>query len=355
MENYFDINAYPIKNVLSLLLADRSTTNNIIFATDAYADLGYKETDQITEVALQELSRLGRFQPRVSKSKTSQQERTKKNAEVFTPAWVCNMMINHLDYDWFGRENVFNIENGVAWEINNIPISFKGLGKERSWTPYVKSRRLEITCGEAPFLVSRYDAVEGALIPPKNRIGILDRKLRVVNENVKIKEEWQKWVVTAFQNVYGYEYQGDNLLIARLNLLMSYYEYYKEIWGEEPSDEELKTVVDVIVWNIWQMDGLEDSVPLTDEIDNTPQKGWLFAESEMRGYECRQPKYCSVKQWTSKKKHSYLWKERGDMHFDYVIGNPPYQDNSSGDNETFTPPFITFLWIMHTKSLIKSC
>ena len=26
------------------------------------------------------------------------------------------------------------------------------------------------------------------------------------------------------------------------------------------------------------------------------------------------------------------------MKFDFCIGNPPYQDNTSGENETFAPP-----------------
>lgn len=34
-----------------------------------------------------------------------------KKAEVFTPAWLCNLMNNHCDEDWFGRSDVFNVEN----------------------------------------------------------------------------------------------------------------------------------------------------------------------------------------------------------------------------------------------------
>jgi hypothetical protein len=39
---------------------------------------------------------------------------------------------------------------------------------------------MEISCGEAPYLVSRYDTVSGNIISVDDRIGLLDRKLRVV-------------------------------------------------------------------------------------------------------------------------------------------------------------------------------
>ncbi len=337
MENYFDLFQYPVENVLDQLLADRSTGQNIIFATDAYVDLGYGETDKITKDAIQRLFKNNRFQTRVFKSKDSQQERTKKSAEVFTPSWVCNLMLEYLDRDWFGRENVFNKQDGETWEPTSETVSFADLGAERSWESYVKSRRLEISCGEAPFIVSRYDAVNGDIIPIKKRVGILDRKLRVVNENCIIKDEWQKWVETAFQNVYGYEYQGDNLLIARLNLLMTYYEYYKEQWNEEPGQEKLEKIADYIVWNIWQMDGLEDCVPLLKEDIKSPEQGFLFNTEP----EKKVPYACLVTQWEPTQDVSMrykLWKERDDMKFDYVIGNPPYQDNTTGDNKNFTSP-----------------
>jgi hypothetical protein len=50
----------------------------------------------------------------------------------------------------------------------------------------------------------------------KNRIGILDRKLRVINENVDSREsEWLKASQIAYKNTYAFEWQGDSLLLAR--------------------------------------------------------------------------------------------------------------------------------------------
>ena len=54
---------------------------------------------------------------------------------------------------------------------------------------YVISKRIEITCGEAPYLVSRYDTVTGKKIDVVDRVGLLDRKLRVINENTETLDE----------------------------------------------------------------------------------------------------------------------------------------------------------------------
>ena len=103
---------------------------------------------------------------------------------------------------------------------------------------YVDSRRLEITCGEAPYVVSRYDAATGEIIPIRDRIGLLDRKLRVVNENADGDAEWLKWALRALQSSYGYEFQGDNLLIARVNVLITFAEHYGQRSGGRKAPAE---------------------------------------------------------------------------------------------------------------------
>lgn len=259
MDNLIDITASPVQELLPVLLQDKSTKKNIIWATDAYAYLGagYDDKNIITPALLS-----GEFilQPRISKTLEQQQDRTRKKAEVMTPVWLCNKMNNYADEQWFGRKDVFNHENeDNTWTVTEGKVDF---GNE-SWKSYVDSRRLEITCGEAPYLVSRYDTTTGELIvPPIRRIGMLDRKLRVVNENTEIKDDWIKWATRAVQATYAYEWQGDNLLIARINVLLTFREYYHERFGEEPEMKLLKHIANIIAWNIWQMDGLRDTVPL---------------------------------------------------------------------------------------------
>lgn len=261
MEKLIDITSEPIASLLDLLLKDKSTKKNIIWATDTYDELGdgFADKEQMQRINL--LQHADIIRPRIKKSLEDQQERTKKKAEVFTPAWVCNMMNNYCDEEWFGRKNVFNTENeDHTWTVVEGRVEFPD---RLTWKHYVDSRRIEITCGEAPYLVSRYDVSTGELIvPPIRRIGMLDRKLRIVNENTDTYEEWLKWTIRAFEASYGYEYQGDNVLIARINLLLTFLDYYEERWERQPDEKLLQQMADKIVWNIWQMDGLKDTVPL---------------------------------------------------------------------------------------------
>ena len=261
MEKLIDVGSYPVINVLDLLLQDKSTKKNIIWATDTYEELGEDFTDKAQIKAHSLLRRTYLIRPRIQKSQEAQEQRTRKKAEVFTPVWLCNRMNNYCDDDWFGKSGVFNTENADhTWTVSEGKIKFS---KERQWQNYVDSRRLEITCGEAPYWVSRYDVATGELIvPPIRRIGILDRKLRVVNENTDTYEEWLKWTIRAFEASYGYEYQGDNVLTARINLLLTFTDYYEERWERHPDDKLLQQIANKIAWNIWQMDGLKDTVPL---------------------------------------------------------------------------------------------
>ena len=69
------------------------------------------------------------------------------------------------------------------------PVTFPK-SKGRGWHAYVEAPRLEITCGEAPFVCSRYDTVTGDELPVGERVGFLDRKLRIVTEKAKTRKEW---------------------------------------------------------------------------------------------------------------------------------------------------------------------
>lgn len=226
--------------LLESLLTDKTTKSNIMWATDACEDMGeeYYKSEGIT-ISTITGANSDIVKTRARKEMEHRQNRTKTHGEVFTPLCICNMMNNHAD---------------------------QALGEKGNthWKKYIDRKILETACGEAPFLTTRYDMETGEMIKPEDRKGLLDRKLKIVNENTDNKQEWEFWVKRSFQSIYGYEYQGDNLLIARVNLLMAYEEYYTEKWKEKPALRDYQKIATIIAWNLWQMDGLTGTIPYYD-------------------------------------------------------------------------------------------
>ena len=304
MSAFIDLNNRLIQACLPDLLRDKTTQKNIVFATDSYAEYGrdYQADMEIFSDLLAVMD----LKPRILKAYDEQALRTRKKAEVFTPAWLCCRMNNHCDDEWFERPDVFNHLEGQHWRVTTEPIRFP---EKKNWKKYVDSRRLEITCGEAPYIVSRYDAAAGSAIPLPDRIGMLDRKLRIVNENTSNLEDWFQWTLRAFQSVYGYEWQGDSLLIARINLFMTFVEYYEARWGAIPEDKSfarmVSQIVNVIAWNFWQMDGLTGTVPhgaLEEVPVEEPQQFMLFGLEEPAETKPAPEKRvkCQVRDWRTK-------------------------------------------------------
>lgn len=308
-----DINENDIltlgKEVLDALLRDHTKGENIFWATSDYECLGeeygYKKPI-LPELVTGENNRV--VMPRVLKSKEQQTSRAKDMAEVFTPSWVCNAQNNLVDEAWFGRKDVFNTtsEDGKTWEATADPITFP---EGKTWKDYVRATRMEITCGEAPYLVSRYDTTTGEPIPLHQRIGMLDRKLRVVSENTTTSGEWLEMAQEAYKNIYGFEWQGDNLLLAREALLTSFIEYYQAKFGKAPLQKSILYIAYIISWNVWQMDGLKGVVPDSCKNGVTVIEHDLFGDTEKKVYcqGCQQDTikghngiYCLIRDWGNK-------------------------------------------------------
>ena len=270
---------YP--EVLEMLLKDHTTQQNIYWATDSYADRGegYQFKDAIIADSITGDNGMI-IRPRSVKSKDEQTKRSKDMAEVFTPSWVCNAQNNLIDDAWFGKQGVFNAESPEhTWKATTGKIEFP---EGKTWKDYVRDTRLEITCGEAPYLVSRYDTVSGMPIELAERIGLLDRKLRVISENTETTGEFLDWCQEAYKNTYGYEWQGDNLLLAREALLFTFLDYYRAKFGEEPLLKSIQYIAYIISWNVWQMDGLKFCPP-----GEEPCEGDLFNPSNL----------CLIRDW----------------------------------------------------------
>ena len=259
------------RQILRQKTGDKNADAFIIWATDDYVEENGEEYKFNCEIRPELVTGEHRYviMPRVLKDKYQQIKRSKDKAEVFTPSWVCNAQNNLIDENWFGRKNVFNkeiaTEDGThTWEPTKS-VNFEGTGK--TWMDYIRDTRMEITCGEAPYLVSRYDTTTGEEIPLERRIGLLDRKMRVINENVKDLGDWKKWAKTAYHNIYGFEWQGDNLLLAREALFYTLLDYFEDIQkrlGMKPKKlhpSTMQSFAYIISWNIWQMDGLKFVIP----------------------------------------------------------------------------------------------
>ena len=308
--------------ILDRLLCNKTTGRNILWATDAYTELGarYERNEEIAPELITGTN-LGVIKTRARKAFEQQTERTRHRAEVFTPLWIVRKMCDHADEAWFGYPDVF-FKDGAPTE------HVRFFENSHTWRDYVDSRRMEITCGEGPFLVSRYDAATGEVIPVAERVGLLDRKLRVVSENAENEAEWLTWAFRAFQSVYGYEWAGDNLLIARVNLLASFREHFEARFEHLPEARTEKKLANIIAWNIWQMDGLSYTVPYS----HAPEDQISLFESEYRP-----PPLCRTFNWRARR--SVGLKGVGtEMKFDFIIGNPPYQDETLGENKGFAPP-----------------
>ena len=330
-----DILRLHAMGLLPKLLADKATGGNILWATDAYSYLGeyYSPGNEIRPPRITgESSDL--IKTRARRAMEQRTERTRQHAEVFTPLWIVKKMNDYADEQWFGRKD------GINKLTRDGQIAFT---VKKHWKLYVDARRLEITCGEAPFLATRYDVETGEAIPVEDRIGLLDRKLRAVSENARDMAEWKEWAFRAAQSIYSYELQGDNLLIARVNILCTVEEQFTYRWRQRPEKAWLEKLCNVIAWNLWQMDGIRGCVPVppkpTDEqlslFSPIPEDTNLFGETDPHAIPCR------LYDWRGNRSQSYqTLREKGSkiMKFDFIIGNPPYQDETLGDNKGFAPP-----------------
>jgi len=259
-------------DLLSILLLDQTTKKNIIWATDSYKDKGpgFYFGDSIKpELVTGKYHKL--IQPRASKSLSEQHYRTKEKAEVFTPRKIIKKINNAVD------------EGRVVDKTN--------------WQEHVRELRLEITCGEAPFIASRYNPTSNTrkLLKIKYRVGFLDRKLREISKYCDSIDEWLFWAKEAYKSSYGYEWQGDNILIARENLLYTLNDYFKDKFKSCPTIKIQEEFAEIIRWNIFQMDGLKYVIPMSCHHETRIKPGdlGLFWETPdtVEEYECEGCKY----------------------------------------------------------------
>lgn len=291
--------------LLTILLKDRTTNKNIVWASPSYEGMGKPFcADQPIKKNLIIGPYDSIIQPRVEKNKRNQEIRTRKRGEVFTPSWLVDKQVSI-----------------VMNEIGDI-----------SFERFIALRWLELACGEAPYIVTRYDPITGDIIPVDKRVGFLDRKLHRIAEKAITEKEFIKWSKIAYESSYGYELQGDSLLLARENLLLSFCEHYNYKFGKLPTMKAIKQIATIISYNIFQMNGLTKKTPYSDESKDNIQLN-LFDEVNNQGQ--KGDRFTLVKDWENKVLVSVDSISKGDekMKFDVVIGNPPYQEEMEGTSD----------------------
>ena len=291
--------------LLTILLKDRTTNKNIVWASPSYEGMGKPFcADQPIKKNLIIGPYDSIIQPRVEKNKRNQEIRTRKRGEVFTPPWLVDKQVSI-----------------VLGEIEDI-----------SFESFIALRWLELACGEAPYIVTRYDSITGDIIPVDKRVGFLDRKLQRITKESTTEKEFIKWSKIAYESSYGYELQGDSLLLARENLLLSFCEYYNHKFGKLPSMKIIKQIATIISYNIFQMNGLTKQTPYSDDSKDNIQLN-LF--DEVNNQDQQGDMFTLIKDWKNKMLVSVDSISKGDemMKFDVVIGNPPYQEETEGTSD----------------------
>lgn len=216
------------EDIIKNLLKDNNTSHPIIFATNNYENNFYHFSTPILSSYVLNNNEF-KIKNRSKKSLKLQTQRTKEYAEVSTPSWVCYQQINGIE----ASLNNYNDNKNSSMNLNV----------------------LEMCCGEAPYITNNdYSST----IPLNVPIGYLDRKLDTINTTNEDKILWFDKVQKAFQSIYGFEYQGDSLFLARLNLLNSFIKYYQLKWNTYPQKSELIAISLIVSWNVWQMDGLSE-------------------------------------------------------------------------------------------------
>lgn len=268
---------------------------------------------------------IGKKDPVLMKSK----HRVQKHGEVFTPQWVVDKMI---------------AIPGIKEKTEDVFATF-----------------LEPSAGEGAFLLA-----------------IEDIKLRFVTDNHS-GDSWNTYVLWALSSIYGIEFLEDNLAATRQNMLELFLDYYEAARSAPLSKQSdlYKSARTIIRANVVQGDTLTHKNNFGEEIvfsrwkpvEGSPGqvKRITFSYSSLFGDDDISKsgvqlslfdELSAFEEVADSREECFalsdielVWKEKKDMSdkksdkfkFDVVIGNPPYQEESTGEGTQAPPIYHKFM------------
>lgn len=182
-----------------------------------------------------------------------------------------NRKLNQLDEVWFQRSGVFNTPTAEGWIPAADPVYFED---PFHWKKYVNQ---QIYVPDLDWGAALTFAGTSENLPLNERMGQLDRELRLVNENVRSQQEWQKRTSTMLARMLGCAKDPIRLFRARLCVLETCREAFQARFGHLPSARDEKALAHIVARNLFQSEDELNTVPF-QEMEETLQLS-LFEES----------------------------------------------------------------------------
>lgn len=126
---------------------------------------------------------------------------------------------------------------------------------------FLRKKWMEADCAEGFTLATVYAPASGRILPVNERTGFIDIKLNLISRLCDSPDAWIILARYAVGSCYGFEVNGDNLFLTRINVLSSILDFFKNKFDSPLNFQEVEEFANIISWNIFQLDGYTHSIP----------------------------------------------------------------------------------------------